>query len=168
MKKLIILLSLLIPSIALAEGGLKLFAADDGGVAGISIDARLSHGLFISKADLSFVNDLGGVGLSLGVKAGDFNIFLGRSKIDGETQHAVIDIDGKNATGGGEGNGYSDFLEIEYKRVFIRYHIYNLNYVYKASRIVGTDQSGNSIIANGYANGSRAGKTLWIGAKFPF
>jgi len=149
---------------------LSLFAANEDRFHGVAI--ALSGGSkILYKGDIIISPNLGGIGIAIGYKFNNFKTYIGyedvirMDKISGLVPiHGVDVLDPE-----GDGKGSAFFVEVRYKRLFLRHNWYDVDYNHHADlTIVNPNPPPKHINASSSIKTSVEDSVTWAGFIIPF
>lgn len=164
MKYLLLILALLSPPVlAETKMNLGLFLSDldssHGAIIGIEGGESLLY-----RVEVNIAANLGGPSAAVGYKFGPINVYLGYlSIVRMDKIGAFVDVGGVPVYDDqGDGTGDGVFLDLRYKKLFIRYTEYDVDFYHRAVRIE------NGIQIEGRQNTNVSDSALWVGLLFQF
>lgn len=167
MKILIILLALSGVVHAETVMDLSVYIADEddssGAVIGVSGGDKI-----LWKVDINIASNFAGPSLALGLPLGDFKVYLGyQDIIRMDKQDGFVDVAGVpvfDPDSDAKGDGV--YLEARYKRFFVRYTEYDIDYTLRGTRIEIIN--GVPVGFSGSEVKNLSGSVVWAGFIFPF
>jgi len=169
MKVIISFILLALSSIIHADVKLAVapYLADESDSHGAVIEIS-GKGSFLWKADINLSQNFAGPSVAAGFPLGDFKFFVGyHDMIRHEKQDGFVDVAGVlvfDPDSDAQGDGA--YLEARYKKFFVRYTDYEIDYTLRGRR---------TVLVNGVPTGFETietrtldGYVTWVGFNFPF